>query len=527
MSHKKVADIDPTKRLLYIDNNDMNHSFRYPTNFIRTSKYTLITFLPKSILIQFKRYANIYFLITAILQSIPQISPLSPFSAIAPVVFVIFLAVLREGYEDYLRHVSDNELNSSECNVYRNGKFVREQWRTLRVGDIVKVEDMDFFPADIAVLYSSNDNAMCYIETASLDGEKNLKPKVAPKETMSLFEGEHPKIKLEGTIRCDLPNSALYQYEGMMTLFGDQKISLGPKQLLLRGAKLKNTEKIIGIVVYTGVDTKIMRNAEASKQKTSNVERIVNTCILAILAIEMFLCALCAVASLIWMIVNLDGNQRHMIYLGMDYGKGKQAVLYFFSYFLLLNTMIPISLIISLEFVKLIQSYFIKKDKDLYNAEKERYANVSTSSIIEELGQVDYIFSDKTGTLTCNKMEFKLCVIGEKLYGDKSVLKNTDAKNPFTGKKMMQRQQSIADKKAGIEYTFDGDDLQSDLHLSTEGGLNLKVTGVPNYTIKSQKDLITEFLKSLALNHDCVLEKDNEGNFGYQVWHLHPLFNVY
>ena len=284
---------DENKRLLYFGNSHLNRQFRYPSNFIKTSKYSILTFLPKSIFLQFKKYANIYFLITAILQFIPAISLLSPFSAIAPVIFVISLAVLREGYEDYLRHVSDNELNASQCTVYREGKFVSLPWGHLAVGDIVKVEDMEFFPADIIVFSCSNENGMCYIETASLDGERNLKPKVAPKETMPLFDNSTPTIRLEGSIRCDLPNPALYQYEGLMTIFGDQKISLSQKQLLLRGAKLKNTEWIVGVVVYTGTDSKIMKNAESSKEKnaesskrkTSNVERTVNVCILAILAV--------------------------------------------------------------------------------------------------------------------------------------------------------------------------------------------------------------------------------------------------
>ena len=505
---KKVVTPEEKKRMLYFGNSHLNHQFRYPSNFIRTSKYTLITFLPKSILLQFEKYANIYFLITAILQSIPAISPLSPFSAIAPVIFVIFLAVCREGFEDWLRHVSDNELNASTCTVYREGKFVQQSWRHLAVGDIVRVEEEEFFPADIIVFSCSNDNGMCYIETGSLDGEKNLKPKVAPKETMPLFNASTPTVRLEGSIKCDLPNSALYQYEGLMTIFGDKKINLNAKQLLLRGAKLKNTEWIVGIVVYTGVDTKIMKNAEASKGKQSNVERTVNKCIIAILGIQMFLCALSAVAGLIWTIVNLDGNYQHILYLGKTYGKGKQAVLFFFSYFLLFNTMIPISLVISLELVKVIQAFFIKRDKEMYY--NGRYSNASTSSIMEELGQVDYVFSDKTGTLTCNKMEFKLAMIGDRLYGDKSVLEANAAGG-------LKRKPTFTDKKAGVDYTFDNTELTRDIQMQTDPHLNLKVTGVANFSIKSQSDLILEFLKGLSLNHDCVLEKDKEGNLNYQV----------
>ena len=388
---------------------------------------------------------------------------------------------------------------------------MKQQWRYLYVGDIIKVEEEEFFPADLIVFSCSNENGMCYIETASLDGEKNLKPKVAPKEAMPFFNSTTETVRLTGTVRCDLPNPMLYQFDGLMTIFGDKKISLNQKNLLLRGAKLKNTSWVIGIVVYSGVDTKIMRNAEASREKTSNVEKTVNRCILAILGIQIFLCALCAVAGLIWAIINLDGIERHIVYLSQTYGNGKQAVLFFFSYFLLLNTMIPISLVISLEVIKVVQSYFVKKDKDLFF--NGRYANVSTSSIIEELGQVDYVFSDKTGTLTCNRMEFKLCVIGNRLYGEKDILK---PKTPEGGRSS-RRRPTFTDEKAGVDYTFEDKTLDQDLAEATSPKLQLKVTGVPNYAIQSQSELIREFLKCLSLCHDCVLQKESDGSLNYQV----------
>ena len=100
---------------------DMNAIYKYESNFIKTSKYNVIDFLPKCLLLQFKRYANIYFLIIAILQTIPQISPLQPFAAWAPLIFVIALSMAREALEDIQRHRSDIELNSSECFIYRRG----------------------------------------------------------------------------------------------------------------------------------------------------------------------------------------------------------------------------------------------------------------------------------------------------------------------------------------------------------------------------------------------------------------------
>ena len=91
----------------------------FPSNSIKTSRYNIFTFLPIALLIQFQRYANIYFLITAIIQSISILSPLNPFSAIAPLVFVLSLSIAREGFEDYNRHQTDKVLNSSEAWVMR------------------------------------------------------------------------------------------------------------------------------------------------------------------------------------------------------------------------------------------------------------------------------------------------------------------------------------------------------------------------------------------------------------------------
>lgn len=84
---------------------------------------------------------------------------------------------------------------------------------------------------------------------------------------------------------------------------------------------------------------------------------------------------------------------------------------YFFVFFLL-QTVIPLPLYVSVELVKLGQVYFITQDLELYDEESDKRMECRALNITEDLGQIEYIFSDKTGTLTENKMEFKGCTIG-------------------------------------------------------------------------------------------------------------------
>lgn len=139
-------------------------------NYISTTKYSLLTFLPLALLIQFKRYANVYFLICAILQSIPLISPLSPFSAVAPLIFVLTLSMVREGFEDYKRWRSDKTDNSQLTHCFDGKGLVKREWKDIRCGDYIKIHKDEIIPADVMILVSSGTSGISYVETASLDG---------------------------------------------------------------------------------------------------------------------------------------------------------------------------------------------------------------------------------------------------------------------------------------------------------------------------------------------------------------------
>ena len=319
--------------------------------------------------------------------------------------------------EDFKRKNSDKSLNYSKTKVLKGSNFEAVRWVNVKVGDIVRVESEEPFPADLVLLATSEPEGLCYIETANLDGETNLKIKQAIPETATLVS-PNELSRLSGRVRSEQPNSSLYTYEATLTMTaggGEKELPLAPDQLLLRGATLRNTPWIHGIVVFTGHETKLMRNATATPIKRTHVEKLVNLQIIMLVAI---LVALSVISSVGDLIVRATAT-RKLAYLYIeDAGLAKQFFSDIFTYWVLYSNLVPISLFVTIEVVKYWQAHLINSDLDIYYDRTDTPAICRTSSLVEELGQIEYIFSDKTGTLTCNMMEFKQCSIGGIQYAD-------------------------------------------------------------------------------------------------------------
>jgi len=221
--------------------------YKYEDNFVTTSKYTVITFFPKSLMLQFMRYANIYFLIMAVLQSIPLISPLSPVTAIAPFIFVLAVSMVREALEDYKRHISDKKENSQIIKVWRKNSFIEDLSKNLEIGDIVLTEEYSMLPADLILLSCSNISKIAFIETANLDGEKNLKPKYCIPQLFNYFKDCNKLLRLRGKIKCDKPNADLTKFSGYLKLSEKLNMPLSIKQFLYKGTYTK----IISLISLT------------------------------------------------------------------------------------------------------------------------------------------------------------------------------------------------------------------------------------------------------------------------------------
>ena len=275
-----------------------------PKNDIHTSKYTAITFIPHNLLNQFQKAPNIYFLLICFMQVIPSISISAGKPAMAlPLFFVVLVSMIKDAFEDYKRHQSDNKENNTSTRIYdpKAGAFIKEEWKNLHVGQIVKIADDEFAPCDILLLNSSDPKGICYVETKNLDGETNLKIKTVQKDLSYLYKVPDDFRKLDGQLLCERPNNAIYKFEGQLKIQEvHEKISLCADNLMLRGSSLKNTEYVYGIAVFTGHDTKIMMNSAAAKYKFSSLEKLMNKALVVVFILQIVLALVAASVGTHW-----------------------------------------------------------------------------------------------------------------------------------------------------------------------------------------------------------------------------------
>ena len=281
-----------------------------------------------------------YFLFISILQFFPKFSTISPGAVILPLLIVLAVTALKDGYEDFKRHEADNEVNKSKVLVLSGGNWTnpnhteektrslssailpkrskntfssarnlesdlkdiarigveydyeddaldfsdsgtkphwkRTSWEDLRVGDFVKILDNESFPADILICSTSEEDNVAFVETKNLDGETNLKSRRGV-PALSSFNNARACADSPNTfsVQCERPDTDMYRLNGTVTMNGVAS-PVDLSMTLLRGTVLRNTGWAIGVVLFTGLDTKIVLNSGGTPSKRSRVERLMN-----------------------------------------------------------------------------------------------------------------------------------------------------------------------------------------------------------------------------------------------------------
>ena len=395
---RKESQIDERTGRAYID------------NVIRSCRYTVWNFLPRQLFAQFSKLANFYFLCVSILQMIPGLSTTGNYTTIVPLTFFVTLSMAKEGYDDMRRYRLDkgenNRLTSilEACNPVTSSlrgsittnrskglvsiasepkHLVNIKWRDVRVGDIVRLARDEAAPADLVILNAKGMNGIAYVETMALDGETNLKSKEAL-PSLARNCGSFEAIRqCEAHFVVEDPNLDLYNFEGKCSIAGET-LPLTNSEIVYRGSILRNTAELYGMVIYTGEECKIRMNATKNPRiKAPSLQAVVNKVIIIIVLFVLALATFNTIAYQIWS----EAKEEKSWYL-------QQASVAFFpilsSFIILFNTMVPLSLYVSLEVVKLFQ-LVLMDDVDMYDEDSNTPMEARTSTINEELGQVKYV----------------------------------------------------------------------------------------------------------------------------------------
>ncbi|GAA5983570.1 hypothetical protein JCM5350_004867 [Sporobolomyces pararoseus] len=650
----------------------------YERNKVRTSKYTLISFLPKNLAEQFRRIANIYFLALVILQVFPIFGAASPQVAMLPLVAILAITGIKDLVEDLRRHTLDNEVNNSavtrlgdweNVNVpddekpwwafwrksnpnhkvskgvrklrekegtydatflysdnplpaesrdnlaatnelgyldasassftlestakdgnitsyppSRNrsytlestpsrpsgatpslavssrsrksnsdvvsydhatpgtAKWERTLWKKLEVGDVVLLKENDQIPADVVVLATSDSDGLCFVETKNLDGETNLKPRKSLKGTAGIANEEDVE-HAQFWVDSEAPHANLYSYNGVLrwrskeekpgmehpvtegrerAMGEEMQEAITINELLLRGCALRNTKWVIGLVLYTGADTKIMLNQGETPSKRSKIEKETNFNVLINFIVLVLLCIACAIGNGIYDSFTGTSSQYYEPEGQVSRYPVVNAFVTFGATLILFQNIVPISLVITVELVKTIQAFFIYQDIDMYYEPLDHPCVPKTWNISDDLGQIEYIFSDKTGTLTQNVMEFQKCAVGGVAYGEgiteammgaaKREGRETSALDESQNMEnlLARKEQMIQTMKKGFKNKY----LQEDkITLISPPLADELVSRSP------QQQQLLEFWKALALCHTVLAERgeDNHDLIDYKA----------
>eukprot|EP01094_Clydonella_sp_ATCC50884_P022154 TRINITY_DN5047_c0_g1_i1.p1 TRINITY_DN5047_c0_g1~~TRINITY_DN5047_c0_g1_i1.p1 ORF type:complete len:1089 (+),score=461.23 TRINITY_DN5047_c0_g1_i1:91-3357(+) len=355
----------------------------YPLNVIRNQKYSAFSFFPVALLMQFKSFINLFYLLVSISQLFDILKVGFLFTYIAPLIFVVAITMAKEGYDDYSRYRRDKEVNSQRYERLTANGFEPLPASDMKVGHFIRIKVNQRVPADMVLLRTTEDSGASFIRTDQLDGETDWKLRRAYAKTQQL-ERDEDLLRLQGEVFAEKPRKDIYNFIGTVQLSGHAVDSISLENTMW-GNTVLASGTVIGLVVYTGRETRSVLNTSQPASKKGTLDREIN-----------WLAMMLGVLLVFLSIGMVAGNLFHGLWLvdGL-------------RYIILFSFIVPISMSVNLDMAKLVYVWFMMNDN------KIRGTIVRNTGLPEELGRISYLMSDKTGTLTQNDMIFKKLHLGQ------------------------------------------------------------------------------------------------------------------
>ncbi|KAK5271454.1 putative aminophospholipid-translocase [Exophiala xenobiotica] len=444
---QELADMRDNKDVDNADNRDIqvgqSQKRRFPTNVVSNAKYTAWSFLPRTLYNEFSFFLNIYFLLVALSQIIPYLRIGYMSTYIVPLACVLTITIGKEAIDDIARRRRDAEANSelftalsfpAAARPRQQGVVeVQKRSRDIKVGDVLKLEKNQRFPADVVILQShltellseltiasASDTGETFIRTDQLDGETDWKLRLPSPLSQNLRLSELQRLQ----ITAGAPDKQVNHFVGTLGLRSNHGSAYDPHlskpdpghdapdtgnqdephanrsssaPLTIDNTAWANTVLASStttycVVVYTGRQTRSALSTSPSRSKTGLLELEINN-------LTKILCIMTLTLSIT--LVALEGFEP---------SNKKPWYVAIMIYLILFSTIIPISLRVNLDLGKSVYANMIEHDKGIPDTV------VRTSTIPEDLGRIEYLLSDKTGTLTQNEMLLKKIHVGTVAY---------------------------------------------------------------------------------------------------------------
>ncbi|XP_013099837.2 probable phospholipid-transporting ATPase IIA isoform X1 [Stomoxys calcitrans] len=359
---------------------------KFPPNEIRNQKYNFISFLPLVLFGQFRFFLNLYFLIMALSQFIPDIRIGYPYTYWGPLGFVLTVTICREAIDDYRRHQRDREVNSQKYKrliISDTRGYEMVPSSKLKVGDMIIVEKNERVPADLALLRTSDRSGSVFVRTDQLDGETDWKLRLAVPSTQKLNK-DSDLFNIDASIYIEKPQNDIHSFIGNFSMTdGSEDTGLNVENTLWANTVVA-AGTATGIVIYTGCETRSVMNNSQPRSKVGLLDMEING------LTKVLFCAVLGLSLVMMMLKGFSGPWYR----------------YMFRFVLLFSYIIPISLRVNLDMGKAFYSWQMQNDPEIQGTV------VRSTTIPEELGRISYVLTDKTGTLTQNEMVFKKIHLG-------------------------------------------------------------------------------------------------------------------